>query len=90
VQAVVPGGPADKSGLKAGTGRQTFQETDWRVGGDIVTRAGDRAIRKDTDLGEALLVYDPGQTITLDVVRDGKPRQVQVRLGTRPLQSPRG
>jgi S1-C subfamily serine protease len=47
-------------------------------------------IEHDTDLGEELNGHAPGETITLQVFRDGKPREVRVRLGNRPLQSPRG
>ena len=90
VQQVVPGGPADDAGLKAGDKTERFQESDWRVGGDVIVKAGRRDIVRDTDLGEELINYDPGATITLDVVRNGQRRQVRVRLGSRPLESPRG
>jgi S1-C subfamily serine protease len=90
LQQVVPGGPADKAGLKAGTDRQTFQESSWRVGGDIVTRVDGKTVRQDADLARALDGHAPGETVTLTLVRGGKPREVSVTLGTRPLQSPRG
>jgi 2-alkenal reductase len=90
IQQVVPGGPADKAGLRAGTQRRTFQEQPWRVGGDVVTQIDGQTVRQDADLARVLDGRAPGDRVVLTVVRGGKARQVPVRLGTRPLQSPRG
>jgi S1-C subfamily serine protease len=90
VQIVVPGGPADRAGLRAGTTRATFQEQPWRDGGDVIVKVDDVAVRTDADLSRALEDKTPGQTVRIAILRDGKPRTLPVRLGTRPLQSPRG
>jgi 2-alkenal reductase len=87
---VVPGGPADKAGLRSGTRRITFQEQSWRIGGDIITRIDGRPIHLDGDLSRGLDRLAPGDRVILTVVRDGRIREVPVRLGTRPRQSPRG
>ncbi|HWI74712.1 MAG TPA: trypsin-like peptidase domain-containing protein, partial [Baekduia sp.] len=67
IQQVVSGGPADRAGLKAGADRQTFQETPWRIGGDIVTQVDGQDVRKDADLARALDGNAPGDTVTLTV-----------------------
>ncbi|HEV7751787.1 MAG TPA: trypsin-like peptidase domain-containing protein [Baekduia sp.] len=90
IQAVVPNGPGAQAALKAGTDRQRFQESTYRVGGDVVTTVAGRAIRQDADLALAIQDHAPGETVTMGIVRDGKPRTLRVKLGTRPLQSPRG
>jgi S1-C subfamily serine protease len=90
LQEVVAGGPGAAAGLKAGGDRQRFQETAYRVGGDIVTTVDGREIHRDADLALAIQDRAPGETIQLGVLRDGRRRTVAVRLGTRPLQSPRG
>jgi S1-C subfamily serine protease len=90
IQEVVPGGPGDKAGLRAGSVRKTFQEQPWRVGGDIVTKIDGQAVDQDADLSEGLDDKAPGDTVTLTILRDGDTRDVRVKLGTRPLQSPRG
>jgi 2-alkenal reductase len=90
VQQVVPGGPGDAAGLQAGTDRRRFQETPWQVGGDIITTVDGRDIRKDADLAVAIQDHAPGESVTLRVVRDRQARTVNVKLGKRPLQSPRG
>jgi S1-C subfamily serine protease len=90
VQVVVPGGPADRAGLRAGTTRATFQEQAFRDGGDVIVKVGDVAVRTDADLARALEDKTPGQTVQVAILRDGQARTLPVRLGTRPLQSPRG
>ena len=90
IQQVVPGGPADRAGLRAGTRRQGFQEQQWRTGGDIVTKVDGKGVRQDADLSRSLDGHAPGDRVRLTVVRGGDERQVTVTLGTRPLQSPRG
>jgi 2-alkenal reductase len=90
LQDVVAGGPGAAAGLKAGSDRQRFQEAPYRVGGDIVTTVDGREIHKDADLALAIQDRAPGDTVQLGVLRDGRRRTVPVRLGTRPLQSPRG
>jgi S1-C subfamily serine protease len=90
IQQVVEGGPADKAGLRAGTRRASFQEQSWRLGGDIITRIGGQPVRRDVDLARGLDRYAPGDEVTVTFIRDGRVREVPVRLGTRPRQSPRG
>jgi S1-C subfamily serine protease len=90
IQSVVPGGPADRAGLRAGTRRATFQQQAWRVGGDVVTKVDGRAIGQDADLARALDGHAPGDVVRLTVRRGGDERVVAVRLGNRPLQSPQG
>ncbi len=90
LQQVVPGGPAAKAGLRAGTRRATFQEQSWRIGGDIVTKIDDQPVRRDVDVARALDGHVPGDRVVVTIVRDGRVRAVPVRLGTRPRQSPRG
>ncbi|HEU4975389.1 MAG TPA: trypsin-like peptidase domain-containing protein [Baekduia sp.] len=90
IQTVAPGGPAARAGLRGGTRRETFQGVPWRVGGDVITKVGSTPIRHDSDISTALLAYLPGQTAPIEIVRDGEHRTVQVRFGTRPLQTPAG
>ncbi|WP_051221557.1 S1C family serine protease [Conexibacter woesei] len=90
IQTVVPDGPGDRAGVKAGDRRETFQEQPFRVGGDVVTKIDGAPVREDADLARSLLDRRPGDRVTLTIVRDGASRQVSVTLGTRPLQTPRG
>jgi 2-alkenal reductase len=89
IQQVTPAGPADKAGIRGGSGADRFQAQSYRPGGDVVVASGGTPVRQDSDLSASLLRYAPGQQVTLEIVRDGKRRQVQVRLGERPLGNPR-
>jgi S1-C subfamily serine protease len=88
VQDVTPDGPADDAGLRAGGDRRRFQEREYVVDGDIVTAVDGHRIREENDLADALLGLRPGQTVRVDIVRDGERRVVRVKLGERPLQAP--
>ncbi|HUR87136.1 MAG TPA: trypsin-like peptidase domain-containing protein [Solirubrobacteraceae bacterium] len=87
VQEVVPGGPAEKAGLRAGASSQRFQARTVRVGGDIITAVDGRALEDEAALGVELLRLRPGQRATLRVYRDGRPRDVEVTLAERPQSS---
>jgi 2-alkenal reductase len=87
VQEVVPGGPADKAGLHAGSEPVRFQARSVNEGGDIITAVNGRPLDDEAALGVALLRHKPGDQVVLRVYRDGKPRDVTVTLGTRPQQA---
>ena len=87
VQEVVPDGPADDAGLRAGSDERRFQSRPVIVGGDIVTAVNGEKLADAEALGVALLEFKPGDRITLRVFRDGKARDVRVRLGARPQES---
>jgi 2-alkenal reductase len=68
-QAVLPGTPAAKAGVKDG---------------DIITAVGGIKLDSNTSLRGALMQHKPGDTITLDVLRDGKTLALDVTLVARP------
>lgn len=63
--AVIPGGAADKAGLKAG---------------DIVTKVNSDTLTQGRSLASLLGQYASGQQVTLTVLRDGKSQTFQVTL----------
>ena len=66
---VVEGSPAAKAGLRAG---------------DVITAIDDSALPDDGDLAPRLSRYDPGDEISLTIVRNGRERTVEVTLGRNP------
>jgi S1-C subfamily serine protease len=88
VQAVNPGAPAAKAGLKGGSGDTTFQGSTYRQGGDVITKVGDQPVNDSDDLAGAVARYKPGDTVPVEVHRGDKVEQVQVKLGERPLGNP--
>jgi S1-C subfamily serine protease len=68
VLTVVPGGPADKIGL-----RPTMRDTTGRlVLGDILVRLGDQRLKNADDLFRAMDRYKVGDKVELEFLRDGK------------------
>lgn len=86
VQEVVKGGPAADAGLKAGTGTTRFQARPYADGGDVITKVEDEPIETSNDVGLSLLPYKPGDTVSVEIVRDGKRQTIEVKLGERPSQ----
>lgn len=90
VQEVVADGPADDAGLQAGDGQERFQAREFGLGGDIITGVEGTPIRTDNDLGLSLTRFGPGETVTLEIVRDGERRPLEIELGERPAQAEAG
>jgi len=87
VQGVTPGGPADDAGVRGGSADETtFQVRSYSTGGDVITRIDGRAVDDPDDLSNAVGLIDPGKTVTVELWRDGKRRDVRIELGDRPLQ----
>jgi 2-alkenal reductase len=84
VQQLTDDGPADDAGLRGGGKTERFQARPYRTGGDVITRVAGRPIRGPEELAEELARFGPGRTITLQVFRDGRPRDLRVKLGKRP------
>jgi len=68
-EPIVPGSPAAAAGLKAG---------------DIVTAIDGIRIDATSSIDDVLSLYEPGDRLTLSVLRDGQTLQVGLTLGTRP------
>src|SRR5205823_1423484 len=52
--------------------------------GDVILKIDDATLDDDHPLVNVLLTHQPGDTVTLSIVRQSKPLQVKARLGTRP------
>jgi S1-C subfamily serine protease len=89
IQDVTSDGPAARAHLEPGDHTERFQERSFQTGGDVVTAVQGHPVHAESDLAKALLDYEPGDTVTLDVRRGSERRQVRVKLGERPLDTPR-
>ena len=69
VAYVDPDSPAEEAGLKSG---------------DIITKLGDKQLGEDMPFINALFSYSPGDTIEVNIVRNGKSKTLIVTLGERP------
>jgi S1-C subfamily serine protease len=86
VTSVVDGGPADEAGLHGSDSTIDFQGRTVRVGGDVITAVNGERLVSNSDLPRIISLLDPGDKVTLDVIRDGDEQQIDVTLGERPAQ----
>jgi len=84
VGSVDDGGPADEAGVRGGTDTVTMQGQQYVLGGDIIVKIEDTPIESFSDLVAYLSDKTPGDVVTVEVVRDGKPKSFEVTLGERP------
>jgi S1-C subfamily serine protease len=85
VQEVTAGGPAEKAGIKGGGDTQTFQAQSFRPGGDVITKVAGRPVKDSAQLADTIARFKPGDTVPLEIHRDGDTRVIRVKLGERPL-----
>ncbi|HEV2061552.1 MAG TPA: trypsin-like peptidase domain-containing protein [Solirubrobacteraceae bacterium] len=86
VQEVVEGGPAAKAGVRAGRGEERFQARPVVPGGDVITKIDGNEIDTETELGIIIGNKRPGETVTLEILRDGERQEIEVELAERPEQ----
>jgi S1-C subfamily serine protease len=89
VQSVTGNSPAASAGFHGGSGDERFQAEGYRTGGDVITKVQGTPVATPDDLAVALARFRPGDTITIEVHRDGATRDLKVKLGERPAGPPR-
>jgi serine protease Do len=73
VAGVVPGGPAEKAGVRVG---------------DLITAVDGKPLAGFKDLPRLVAAAQPGARAALTVLRQGKPEEIQVVLGQAPEEEP--
>jgi S1-C subfamily serine protease len=85
ISTVVAGGPGDKAGLKGSETTATIDGQQAQIGGDIIVGINDHPVNVFDDLlGYVILNGNVGQTVTLHIIRNGKPMDVSLTLQARP------
>ena len=75
VAELVAGGPGAKAGL---------------LPDDILTAVNGQAVTNRSELTREVAKARPGETVRMSILRDGKPRTVDVKSGTRPAEGTLG
>ena len=81
IERVTPGGPAAQAGIRGGTRSVLAGLQEIRVGGDVLVAIDGQDIASQIDLNLRLNRAEPGNSVTLTIVRDGKKIDVPVKLG---------
>jgi serine protease Do len=85
ISNVVVGGPGEKAGLKGSDTTVSIDGQQAQIGGDIIVGINDHPVNVFDDLlGYVILNGNVGQTVTLHIIRDGKPMDVSLTLEARP------
>jgi 2-alkenal reductase len=85
VDHVTAGGPAARAGIRGGSRETSFQGRTIVTGGDVVLAIDGLPVRSGDDLVRIVTnKLRPGRTALFTVLRDGRSRQIAVRLGVRP------
>jgi serine protease Do len=71
VAETTPGGPAQKAGLQSG---------------DVVVELNGHSVASSIELTRLVAMSHTGDTLHVSILRDGKPRTIDVRSGTRPSE----
>jgi S1-C subfamily serine protease len=81
IERVEPGGPAAQAGIRGGTKSVLAGMQELRVGGDVLIAIDGKQITNQSDLSLLLNRSQPGDTVTVTIVRDGKKMNLPVKLG---------
>ena len=84
VTEVRDGTPAEQAGLRASTGTTTVDGEEVPTGGDVIVALDGEPVTSSAELQSAIDAQQPGDTVTLTVLRDGERKTIDVTLGTRP------
>lgn len=73
VSQVVPGGEADRGGLRGGTTAVQYGQSVIYLGGDVITAIDGKPVEGYDDYFAVLFDTDAGDTVDITVLRDGVP-----------------
>jgi S1-C subfamily serine protease len=88
VQTVQAGSPAAKAGLRGGDASATLDGSELRLGGDVIKKIDGKDIKTMDQVISIVGSQKPGETVTIEYLRNGKTKTAQVKLAQRPSESP--
>jgi S1-C subfamily serine protease len=85
VVEVAAGSPAEKAGIRGGTGSANINNIPIPIGGDVIIGVDGTIVRKIDDV----IAYSeefkkPGDTLMMTIIREGKKMTISIILGERP------
>jgi S1-C subfamily serine protease len=80
IDHVIPGGAAERAGLKGGTQRAYQGNIPVMLGGDLIVAFDGQEIETPQDLSAALTIHHAGDTVTLTIYRGQRKMNLRVTL----------
>ncbi len=84
ITEVVANGPAKGAGLQPASGTEIVDGQEVPTGGDVIVEFAGQEVTSATALQSAVDARQPGETVSITVLRDGSERTIDVTLGVRP------
>ncbi|HZN22250.1 MAG TPA: trypsin-like peptidase domain-containing protein [Gaiellaceae bacterium] len=84
ITEVVPGTPADDAGLRPATGTSTIDGQEVPTGGDVIVAFDGDDVSSSAALQSAVEAKQPGDEVSITVLRGAERTTLRVTLGTRP------
>ena len=80
-------GPAKKAGIRGGDTQVSIGGADILLGGDVITKIDGKQVRSMEDVIRVVDSKDPGDQVTVSLLRGKDERTAKVTLGTRPANA---
>ncbi len=88
IAQVEPGSPAEQAGLQGSSTPATLNGQSTLVGGDVITEFDGQPVTSIEELLSAIQQHNPGDKVTLSVLRNGEQVQAELTLAERPANLP--
>ena len=81
IQKVIPGGAAERAGLRGGTEQAYLGNTPIMLGGDLIVAIDGQQITDPQDISAVMDRHQAGDTISVTILRGRKEMTVKLILG---------
>ena len=81
VEKVIPGGAAERAGLRGGTEQAYLGNEAIVLGGDLIVAIDDKQIEDTSDIAAILEKHQPGDQVNVTIYRGRKKLVVRLTLG---------
>jgi S1-C subfamily serine protease len=81
IQKVIPGGAADRAGLRGGTEQAYVGNTPIMLGGDLIVAIDGQQVTDPQDISSIMDKHQAGDTISITVLRGRRQMTVKLTLG---------